>query len=107
VILSSNSTLTQAALAGAFAFSGNDPDARKILAELAALASRKYVSQAHVAAVYAGLGENEEALTHLERAYNDRCGWLLRCVMTDPRIDSLREEPRFKELARRLRPTDL
>jgi len=100
--LSSNSTLMLAALGGAFAFWGKQEEARKILQELELLGSRKYVSQVWVGAIYAGLEEIDRALTCLEHAYEDRCSWLLRSMATDPRLDSLRDETRFHNLARRV-----
>ena len=100
--LSGNSTLMLAALGGAFAFWGKEQEARAILLELEGLRSRKYVSQVFVAAIYAGLGEKDRALTCLEQAYEDRCSWLPRSLVTDPRFDDLREEARFQHLARRV-----
>jgi len=103
VALSSNSTLMLAALGGAFAFWGKEDEARKILQELETVGRHKYVSQACVAAIYTGLGEKDLALNCLEQAYEDRCSWLMRCAAADKRLDLVRAEPRFQELARRLR----
>jgi len=100
--LSGNNTLMLAALAGAFAFWGKEEEARKILHELEELARQKYVSQTWVAAIYAGLGENDRALACLEHAYEDRCSWLIRSIANDPRFDRLRDEVRFHQLARRV-----
>jgi serine/threonine protein kinase/tetratricopeptide (TPR) repeat protein len=100
--LSNNSTLMLAALGGAFAFCGKDEEARKVLGELQQLRQRKYVSQIFVAAIHAGLGENDPALVCLEKAYDDRDSWLLRCLITDPRFDKLRGKARFRKLARRI-----
>jgi len=100
--LSGNSTLMLAALAGGFAFWGKDEEARKILHELEELARQKYVSQTWVAVVYAGLGETDRALTCLEHAYDDRCSWLMRSIANDPRLDRLRHEAQFHDLARRV-----
>src|SRR5262245_20840020 len=63
---------------------------------------KKSTLQVFVTAIYAGLRQNELALNCLEQAYEDRCSWLLRCVAADPRLNRLREESRFHELARRL-----
>jgi len=100
--LSDNSTLMQAALGGAFALWGKDEEARKVLGELQQSKQRKYVSQVFVAAIHAGLGENDPALGCLEKAYDDRDSWLLRCLITDPRLDKLRGKARFRKLARRI-----
>jgi tetratricopeptide (TPR) repeat protein len=100
--LSGNNTLMLAALAGAFAVWGKEQEARKLLHELEEFAWQKYVSQTWIAAIYAGLGENDRALTCLEHAYEDRCSWLMRSIANDPRFDRLRDEVRFHQLARRV-----
>jgi len=99
--LSGNMTLMQAAIGSAFAFSGRTEEARRILAALDEARGR-YVSQTSIAAIYAGLGEIGSALTCLERAFEDRCSWLLRSLVNDPRLDRLRDQPRFHDLARRV-----
>jgi tetratricopeptide (TPR) repeat protein len=100
-VLSNNSTLMVACLGGVFAGWGREEEARNILRELEEMGRRKYVSQVFVAAILAGLGEKNQALTGLEKAYADRCTWLLRCLMADGRLDSLRGEARFQDLIRR------
>ncbi len=54
-----------------------------------------------IAANLALLGETEEAMTWLERAYEEREP-LLTNAKTDPRLDSLRSDPRFEDLLRRI-----
>jgi hypothetical protein len=51
--------------------------------------------------VYAGLGDKEYALASLERGYEER-EVDLAALKIDPRFDSLRGEPRFEGLLRRL-----
>ena len=50
---------------------------------------------------YAELGETDKALDWLEKAYEEHDD-LLAVNQADPRIDSLRSEPRFQELQRRM-----
>jgi serine/threonine-protein kinase len=100
--LSGNSTLMLGALGGAFASWGKEDEARKMLHELQELARRKYVSQVFVAAIHAGLGENGPALDCLERAYEERCPWLVRCLVADQRLDPLRDDERFRSLLSRV-----
>ena len=99
--LSGNITLMQAAAASALAFSGKTEDARRILNELEQRCGR-YVSQTSIAAIYAGFGDVDAPLTCLERAYDDRCSWLQRSLVTEPRLNLLRDQPRFHDLARRV-----
>ena len=54
-----------------------------------------------VALVYYGLGDKERAFDWLERAYRDRHEGVL-FLGRDPLYDSLRSEPRFQDLVRRL-----
>jgi serine/threonine protein kinase/Flp pilus assembly protein TadD len=101
-ILSNNSTLMVASLGGVFAAWGKEEEARNVLRELEEMGQRKYVPQVFVATIFAGLGDKDRALTSLERAYEDRCSWLLRCLVADARLDSLRGEARFQNLVRQM-----
>jgi serine/threonine-protein kinase len=100
--LSKDSTLMSASLAGAFAAWGKIEQARHILGELEQRSSQKYVPQTFVAAVHAGLGDRDEVLARLERAYDERCCWLLRCTLLDARLDSNRGAPGFETLLERI-----
>ncbi len=91
-----------AALGHAYAAAGQRAEARQTLGELQTLAQHKYVSPYDVATVYATLGEKEQALDWLENAYADRCGWLAWWLKVDPKFDSLRGDPRFVDLLRRV-----
>jgi hypothetical protein len=51
--------------------------------------------------LYARLGETEQALDWLEKAYQERSSWLLT-IKNDPALDSLRSDLRFQELQRRV-----
>jgi hypothetical protein len=54
-----------------------------------------------VAIAYAGLGENERALDWLERAYADHSNAIV-FLKADPQLDTMRSNPRFHELQRKL-----
>jgi DNA-binding winged helix-turn-helix (wHTH) protein len=90
-----------ASLAHTFALSGQKTEAQRILAELQT-DTRRYVSPYDIATVYAGLGDKEEALTWLEKAYEDRSGWLAWWIKVDPKFDILHPDPRFRDLLRRV-----
>jgi hypothetical protein len=68
----------------------------------ASAAKRRYVSPYDVATIYAGLDEKEQALDWLERAYEDRSGWLAWWLKSDPKFDILRSDSRFKNLLMRI-----
>ena len=91
----------RAALAYAYALDGQPADARKIIAELQA--PRAGVPNAyHIATIYAGLGDRPSALQWLDRAWEQHDGFLANRVKLDPKLDPLREEPRFRALLKRM-----
>lgn len=77
------------------------PIARAILSELGQRARSQYVSPFALALVHTGLGERQPAIASLERAYKER-EWYLCVLKTEPTLDSLRPDPRFQDLLRRL-----
>jgi adenylate cyclase len=95
------SSIAEAELAHTYAVSGNREAAQKIIAELQELAKGKYISSFQIAAIYAGLRENDQAFAWLEKAYEERSDSLVY-LMVDPRLDGLRSDPRFTDLARRV-----
>jgi TolB-like protein/Tfp pilus assembly protein PilF len=89
-----------AALAHGYAASGRRAEAEGLLQELRS--SQGYVPSYEIAVIYAGLDQRDEALTWLERAYEQKdSSWLVDMAL-DPRLQALRSEPRFQDLARRL-----
>ena len=54
-----------------------------------------------VSNIYAALGDKDKALAELEKAFAER-DWELHGLKVDPLMDSLRDEPRFKEMLKRL-----
>jgi TolB-like protein/DNA-binding winged helix-turn-helix (wHTH) protein/Tfp pilus assembly protein PilF len=103
--ISQNSPPAIAALARTYALSGRTAEARNLLDQLMQQSKRQYVSPFYVAIVYAGLGEHEQALDWLEKAYGDRSNAIV-FLKVDPQLDTLRASPRFHELQRKLRLPD-
>jgi tetratricopeptide (TPR) repeat protein len=101
VNLSGGSPLMRAALAQSYAEAGRAKDAREILDDLTKLAQHKYVAAQFFAGIHIGLGENNRALEYLEKSCAEHCHWLIY-LHIDPSMDSLREDPRFQELLRRV-----
>jgi len=93
-----------AVLAFAHAKAGRSAEARKILDELTSQSRDRYVGAYALAVVHLALGENEEGLRFLEKAFDDR-DILLQgfygSIKTDKRLDSLRGNPRFERLVER------
>jgi serine/threonine protein kinase/tetratricopeptide (TPR) repeat protein len=71
------------------------------LATAHALETRPYVPAEGVAAIYAALGDREAAFTWLDRAMETR-GVGLIFLTVEPLYESLRGDPRFRELAARI-----
>ena len=90
-----------AALGHAYAASGNRIEAQRALDQLSELAMRRYVPAYEVALVHAALRERDRAMVWLERAYQERGGWLVY-LRVDPRLDPLQSDARFQELLRRV-----
>lgn len=64
-------------------------------------AKRIYIDPAWIAGRYAVLGEKDHAFAWLEKAYAENSGFLayLKC---DPFFDSLRSDPRYADLLKRM-----
>lgn len=84
-----------------YAVSGQREKALGVLRRLEDLAKIRPVSHFSGAMVYAGLGDRESALSSLEKAYEQRSPWLYM-LRAYPWLESLRDEPRFQELVRRI-----
>jgi tetratricopeptide (TPR) repeat protein len=106
VTLSKRNSFAVSGLAHVHAVMGNKPAANEALRYLEELASQRYSSPYNRALVHAGLGQKEEALTLLESAVAERDVWLV-WLGVNPRFDSLRSEPGFSDLLRRVVPEQL
>ena len=95
------STLLVAALARTYALSGERALAEALLRQLSAGARGRYVSPLDLALVHAALGQTDKAFASLDRAVRQRAN-LLIYPKVDPAYDSLRDDPRFAAILRRL-----
>lgn len=91
--------LATASLGHALGVAGDRAGARAVLDRLLRQGEHGYVSPYDVALVYAGLGDKEQALDWLQRAYQERSS-LLVFALREPRLTRLRSEPRFAALTR-------
>ena len=94
-----------ALLGHAYGVSGKRAEALQVISELQELQGRQYVSPYTVAAIYAGLGEKDQAFKWLEKANDERDIWLMN-LKVDPVFSKLRADRRFADLLARagLRP---
>ncbi len=99
VRLNGETTDSQIDIGYAYAMSGKRAEALAILKKLET--SKKYVSPGGLTTLYAALGDKEAAFRSLERAYSERDIRLVS-LKTDFHYDSLRSDPRFQDLIRRV-----
>lgn len=92
-----------AALSYTYAQMGRRAEAQELLAKMIELQKRRYVSPLYLATAYTGLGEKEQAITHLYQAYDNRHPGLV-LIRVEPLFDSLRDDARFQELLKRFEP---
>jgi Flp pilus assembly protein TadD len=99
VKLSGGSPTCIANLARAYAASGERSEAVKLLSDLKKRSNPGHSSASEIAVIYASLGDTDQAMTWLEKGYEERFnpGVLLR-----PGFDPLRSDPRFEDLVRRV-----
>jgi len=91
-----------ACLGYAYGVNGREADARRILEQLNVIASRgQYVSPVHVAFVYEGLRDHDNAVAWLERAYRARDEYLVY-LNVYPEFRDLHGDPRFQEILRKI-----
>ena len=87
-------------LAVVYGRSGNKAQGRHALDELLELNQHTPVDPQLIADAYAGVGEKDQALGWLERAFAQRSVGLVS-LGVDPLYDSLRSDPRFANLVRK------
>jgi TolB-like protein/DNA-binding SARP family transcriptional activator len=80
---------------------GAHSEALDARARLEDLCERQYVDPFHLGLAHAGLGEDDEALTELERILEEGSpqAWV---IAPEPFFDPLRHEPRFRRVLREL-----
>ena len=84
-----------------YAVSGQRTKAQELLLELQERSKREFVDPYYIAIIYLGLGEQDQALDWLNKAYGERSFWLL-WLRVEPRFDGLRSDPRYQDLVRRM-----
>ena len=89
-------------LGHAYALAGKKDEALKIIDHLKELSASAYIAPYNMAAIYAGLGDKDQAFAYLDRAYSERSALLVLYLPNDSRMDSLRSDPRYAELVRKI-----
>jgi tetratricopeptide (TPR) repeat protein len=86
----------------ALAASGRLDEVLAIQKQLHERTDSQYFSPFYAAATYATMKETDRAIESLEQGYNERDGAMLY-LNVFPRLDSLRGDPRFQSLLRRMK----
>jgi len=99
-----NNTPEPIALSGQLAaIMGRPEEARQALTALDELEKHRYVDFFWRALLYLGLGDKDRALHFLEQSYANNEGYEIGLIKVDPMLDSLRAEPRFQALVKKVR----
>jgi serine/threonine-protein kinase len=100
--------LCEASLAHAYGVAGRTTAARKIINQWLEDSKTEFTASVDIALMYAGLREQDQTLTWLERAYQTRDSGLLPFIGVEPAFEHLHGNPRFDDLLRRtgLEPDD-
>jgi len=80
---------------------GRKREANKILNELSEMQKHRYVTPMAPAYIYMGLGNKEQAFAWLEKGLEERSNHIA-FFKVSPTVDTLRSDPRFADLLRRI-----
>src|SRR5579872_3222462 len=86
------------------ALAGDGAAARARLQQLQRISQHRYVPALYMAAIYTGLGDKDQAFAWLQKAYDERCDYLVY-LWTEPAARALRNDPRFAQLMARIPST--
>ena len=76
-------------------------EAEEVIKRFKDIAKTQYVISYWIASIYAALGDKDKAFAELENSFAERDFYLHR-LKVDPFWDPLRDDPRFKEMLKRL-----
>jgi tetratricopeptide (TPR) repeat protein len=100
VRLSGRADYALAELARGYVLTGNRNEAETLLRELQALDPQNPGTSIGLAFLYAALGDKDQAFFWLEKSARERMGIIL--IKVQPYFDSLRSDPRFLAIERRM-----
>lgn len=101
VTFSSGGLAFESYLGFAYGRAGKQAEASEVLANLQEIAAQQYVSAYSIAMIYLGLRDFDKAFEWLEKAVEERSGFL-PFLKVEPMVDALRDDLRFQDLLRRI-----
>jgi TolB-like protein/DNA-binding winged helix-turn-helix (wHTH) protein/Tfp pilus assembly protein PilF len=99
--LNQDNLWAQSRIAAYYARTGKRQEARKSLNQLEAHYTHRELNPAPLIAAYLAFGDNEKALSWLERAYENHYS-VITWLKVDPTFDPLRNDPRFRVLVQQV-----
>jgi eukaryotic-like serine/threonine-protein kinase len=99
--VSAENQLIASGLGWIYAVGGRRKDAERVIEDFNTLSSRASVDPYWVAAIYSGLRDKQPAFEFLEKSYRQHSA-NLAYLKPDPFWDSLRSDPRYADLLRRM-----
>ena len=97
--LSGDNEIFTANLGHAYASSGRREEALKMVKDLEDRQSQHSSTDANIALIYVGLGDRDQAMIRLDKAYQARFN---PSILLRPAWDPLRSDARFQDLLRRI-----
>jgi serine/threonine-protein kinase len=88
-------------LAYAYAKVGKMDEAREILVDLLRIYEQSHMSETEIAGVYVSLGEKDQAMEWLEKAFERHAGYLV-WINDEVSFEDFRPDPRFKALLKKI-----
>jgi len=85
----------------AYAKAGRRDKAEEMIGKFRELAKTQYVPACRIAGIYVALDDKDKAFAELDKSFEAR-DWELHRLNADPYWSSIRNEPRFKEMLKRL-----
>jgi TolB-like protein/Flp pilus assembly protein TadD len=95
-----DSPLIEGFMGYTYAASGKKEAARKIAKDLVKKRASEYVCAFEIGTIHLRLGEREQALPWFEKAFDEK-SLCITSIKFDPRLDPVRDDPRFKSLLER------
>jgi TolB-like protein/DNA-binding winged helix-turn-helix (wHTH) protein/Flp pilus assembly protein TadD len=99
IAIDGGNTTFDSNLAHAYAVSGQTEQAMKILRDLEGRQTAQSPTAASIALIYVGLGDNDQAMAWLDKAYQARFN---PSILLRPAFDPIRTDPRFRGLQERI-----